>query len=840
MITCEFCRSRYVVDEDALREIAPPAGGGRGERVSGGCGRSAPSSGRTHGPPSRRTAIPTSKKRKTAAPAARRGRSQRLAALRRSPRSRAAAAPARAAGQVPQAPPAEGRLAAGESSRSAMGVADGFAMDRLAAPAEAPARAEEGGPRDRLGGVRRGRARPRPRSPAGSGPTSSSGSRRAACSWAARSPRRSAWTSSPSGSRSAGATRRAADGARCEFPDLSGKKVLVVDDVAASGATLAKARAVARKAGAREVRTAVLVVRPDGARPDFSFIETDELVLFGWDYQLDGAGAGRRRSGRGRRLAQFSGAPPAHMKRVVVGTAGHIDHGKTSLVRALTGIDTDRLREEKRRGITIELGFAHLAAARRHGGGRGRRPRPRAVRPRDGGRRGRHRSRGARHRGGRGRHAADPRAPRHLPPARRARGLVAITKSDLLPGLGADWLPLLEQDVRDATKGTFLEGASIVPVSAASGEGLDRLRAELARIAREVPERPADGPVFLPIDRAFSMKGFGTVVTGTLLSGQIAEGDEAALLPAAPGAPALRVRTVQVHGKPAARALAGQRTAVNLPGVEASAIARGQALVHAGIVPQSSMLDVEVSLARRGAAPAQASREAPPPRRHGPGPRGGRARRPRRAPPRRHRVRAAPARRAGGRAPRAALHPARLHGAPGPRQDRRGRPDPRRRGPAPAPRQAGGAAAAGGARARRSRRARRGGARDGRARRARAGRPRRAHRALGEGGAGGARPPRREGRALLFDRERRSYVAGPVAHALAERLVAAVDAFHAAHPLAAGVGREELRGSLPPVTDARLFQRLLAQLAERGSSSSTATSFAGRGTPPRPAPSPGR
>jgi selenocysteine-specific elongation factor len=504
------------------------------------------------------------------------------------------------------------------------------------------------------------------------------------------------------------------------------------------------------------------------------------------------------------------------MKRVVVGTAGHIDHGKTSLVRALTGIDTDRLREEKRRGITIELGFAHLPLPDGTVAGVVDVPgHERFVR--------------AMAAGAGGIDlvvlviAADegvmPQTREHLDICRLLgvpRGLVAITKSDLLPGLGTDWLPLLEQDVRDATKGTFLEGESIVPVSAASGEGLDRLRAELARIAREVPERPADGPVFLPIDRAFSMKGFGTVVTGTLLSGQIAEGDEAALLPAAPGAPALRVRTVQVHGKPAARALAGQRTAVNLPGVEASAIARGQALVHAGIVPQSSMLDVEVSLLAA----------APRPLKH-------------RAKLLLH-VGTAQVPAAVALVDRAELRPGdtafaqlrlgepvaalpgqrfilrgftvlqgrgktvaggRILGVAAPRR-RRGRPealrqlevlargDPDGRVAAvlemagPAGLELGGLVGRTGLSAKA------------------------AQAALDRLGA--------KGGALLFDRERRSYVAGPVAHALAERLVAAVDAFHAAHPLAAGVGREELRGSLPPVTDARLFQRLLAQLAERG------------------------
>ncbi|ABS28328.1 selenocysteine-specific translation elongation factor [Anaeromyxobacter sp. Fw109-5] len=504
------------------------------------------------------------------------------------------------------------------------------------------------------------------------------------------------------------------------------------------------------------------------------------------------------------------------MKRVVVGTAGHIDHGKTSLVRALTGIDTDRLREEKRRGITIELGFAHLPLPDGTVAGVVDVPgHERFVR--------------AMAAGAGGIDlvvlviAADegvmPQTREHLDICRLLgvpRGLVAVTKSDLLPELGTDWLPLLEQDVREVTRGTFLEGAAIVPVSAATGEGLDELRAGLGRLAAEVQERPADGPVFLPIDRAFSMKGFGTVVTGTLLSGQIAEGDEAALLPSAPGAPALRVRSVQVHGKPAARALAGQRTAVNLPGVEPAAIQRGQALVHAGVVPQSSMLDVEVTLLAA----------APRPLRH-------RAKlllhvgtaqvpaavalvdrgelRPgetafaqlRLGQP----VAALPGQRfilrgftvlqgrgktlAGGRV-LAVAAPRRRRGRPeGLRQLEvlaRGEPDARvatvLEMSGPAGLELGGLV--------------------GRT----ALSPKAAQTALDRLGA--------KGGALLFDRERRAYVAGTVAQELAQRLLAAVDAFHAERPLAAGVGREELRGRLPPVTDPRLFQRLLAQLADRG------------------------
>ncbi len=504
------------------------------------------------------------------------------------------------------------------------------------------------------------------------------------------------------------------------------------------------------------------------------------------------------------------------MKRVVVGTAGHIDHGKTSLVRALTGIDTDRLREEKRRGITIELGFAHLALPDGTVAGVVDVPgHERFVRSMAAGA------------GGIDLVvlvvAADegvmPQTREHLDICRLLgvpRGLVAVTKSDLLPALGPGWLALLEQDVREVTRGTFLEDAPFVPVSSATRDGLDRLVAELARLAAEVPERPADGPAFLPIDRAFSMKGFGTIVTGTLLSGELREGDEAALLPPAHGVGALRVRSLQVHGAATPRALAGQRTAVNLPGVEPAAIRRGQALVHPGVVPASSVLDVELSLL--AAAPR----------------------------PLRHRARLllhvgtaqVPATVAlldrGELAPGATAFAQLRLGAPaaalpGQRfilrgfavlegrgktlgggrilavatpKRRRGRPEALRqlevlaRGDGEA-RVAAVLELAGPA------------GLDGAALVGRTGlSPRAVAAALERLGA--------KGGAVLFDRERRAWVAGSVAEDLSARLVRAVDAFHAEKPLAAGIGREELRGRLPAVVDPRLFQRLLAQLADRG------------------------
>jgi selenocysteine-specific elongation factor len=504
------------------------------------------------------------------------------------------------------------------------------------------------------------------------------------------------------------------------------------------------------------------------------------------------------------------------MKRVVLGTAGHIDHGKTALVRALTGIDTDRLREEKRRGITIELGFAHLALpdgtvagvvdvpgherfVRAMAAGAGGIDLVMLVVAADEG--------------------VMPQTREHLDICRLLgvpRGLVALTKADLLPGLGADWLAMVEQDIRAATKGTFLEGSPILPVSSTTREGLDGLLAALGRLAADVPERPADGPPFLPIDRAFSMKGFGTVVTGTLLSGELREGDEAALLPPSPGVGTLRVRSIQVHGKATPRAQAGQRTAVNLAGVEPSAIRRGQALGAPGVLPASSMLDVELSLLTVAARPlrhrarlllhvgtAQVSATVALLDRAELAPGATALAQLRLSEP----AAALPGHRfilrgftalegrgrtvAGGRVLAVAAA-----------KRRRGRPDVLRQlqalaGPDPDLRLEAVLESAGPS---------------GLDLPALVGRTALAPRALQAalerlGSRGGA---------LLFDRERRAWVAGSVSRALSARLVAALDAHHRAHPLAAGAGREELRGKLPPVTDPRLFQRLLSQLADRG------------------------
>jgi selenocysteine-specific elongation factor len=274
---------------------------------------------------------------------------------------------------------------------------------------------------------------------------------------------------------------------------------------------------------------------------------------------------------------------------IVLGTAGHIDHGKTALVRALTGIDTDRLPVEKARGITTELGFARLDLA-------GRRIAVVDV-P------GHERFVKSMVAGATGLDlvclviAADegvmPQTREHLDICELLgvrRGLVALTKSDLVD---ADWLAMVTDEVRATVAGTFLAGAPIVACSTRTGAGLDDLRAALAAAVEALPPRTADGVFRLPIDRVFTVKGFGTIVTGTILGGAVAPGDELAVVPTGLAA---RVRGLEVHGAPVARAVAGHRAALNLGGVAVDELARGELLVHPGKLEPSHILDVELRL----------------------------------------------------------------------------------------------------------------------------------------------------------------------------------------------------------------------------------------------------
>jgi len=273
------------------------------------------------------------------------------------------------------------------------------------------------------------------------------------------------------------------------------------------------------------------------------------------------------------------------MKRVVLGTAGHIDHGKTTLIKALTGVDCDRLKEEKERGITIELGFTSLTLP----GGQ-----EISIVDVPG------HEKFVRHMvaGATGIDlvalviAADegimPQTREHLDICRLLRvkkGLVALTKIDLVE---RDWLDLVKEEIGEFVKGTFLEGAEILPVSSLTGEGIPSLLGEIDRLAREVEERSPEGLLRLPIDRVFTMKGFGTVVTGTIISGKVSVGDTLEVLPKGLEA---KVRGIQAHGRPVESATAGLRTGINLQGLEKAVIDRGDVLAHFHSLKPTTLVD---------------------------------------------------------------------------------------------------------------------------------------------------------------------------------------------------------------------------------------------------------
>ena len=284
------------------------------------------------------------------------------------------------------------------------------------------------------------------------------------------------------------------------------------------------------------------------------------------------------------------------MKAVIVGTAGHIDHGKSALVRALTGTDPDRLEEEKRRGITIDIGFANLdlKAVSRENLRLGFVDVPgheRFVRNMLAGI------------GGidlvllviAADESVKPQTREHFDICRLLsvqRGITVVTKADLVD---AETLEVVRMEVAEYLQGSFLDPASapIVAVSSKTGEGLDELKRELARLAAEAPAKDASAALRLPIDRVFTMKGFGTVITGTLISGSVRKDDE---LEVHPGGKRLRVRGVQVHGAAAEKAIAGQRTALNLAGVEVSELARGMMLTPAGLFRPTTRVSVDLTL----------------------------------------------------------------------------------------------------------------------------------------------------------------------------------------------------------------------------------------------------
>src|SRR5229473_6806432 len=274
----------------------------------------------------------------------------------------------------------------------------------------------------------------------------------------------------------------------------------------------------------------------------------------------------------------------------VIGTAGHVDHGKSSLVKALTGTDTDRLPEEKARGITIDLGFAFLEEP---GGltmeifdvpgherfiknmlaGVGGIDLALLVIAADEG--------------------VMPQTREHLAILdllQVQHGLVALTKRDLVE---PDWLELVADEVGQTLKGTALEGAPILPVSSTSGEGLPELLAAMAECLRQVPERIDRGQPRLPIDRVFTLTGFGTVVTGTLIDGSLHLGDEVEILPQRKRS---RIRGLQTHNRKVELAPPGGRTAVNLAGVTLEDVRRGNVIAHPGQLRPTRTVDVKLRL----------------------------------------------------------------------------------------------------------------------------------------------------------------------------------------------------------------------------------------------------
>jgi selenocysteine-specific elongation factor len=276
-------------------------------------------------------------------------------------------------------------------------------------------------------------------------------------------------------------------------------------------------------------------------------------------------------------------------KSIVIGTAGHIDHGKSALVRALTGTDPDRLKEERERGITIDLGFAHCEIdgvnfafvdvpgherfVRNMLAGAGGIDSIVLVVAAD--------------------ESVMPQTREHFQICRLLRvssGIIALTKADLVD---ADMLALVRDEVAELAAGTFLEGAPIVPVSSRTGAGLGELRAALTALVPRVPARPVDGAVRLPIDRVFSKKGFGPVVTGTLVSGRLALEQDLEVLP---GGQRVKVRGIQVHGAGQQKAVAGNRTAVNVSGAELGDLHRGQSLVEPGAFGETRVCDAVVQL----------------------------------------------------------------------------------------------------------------------------------------------------------------------------------------------------------------------------------------------------
>ncbi|MDQ1237969.1 MAG: selenocysteine-specific elongation factor [Thermodesulfobacteriota bacterium] len=285
------------------------------------------------------------------------------------------------------------------------------------------------------------------------------------------------------------------------------------------------------------------------------------------------------------------------MKRVILGTAGHIDHGKTELVKALSGIDTDRLKEEKQRGISIELGFAYLDLGdairmgivdvpghekfvRQMVAGSGGIDIAALVIALDEG--------------------VMPQTVEHLDILSLLGiplGVVVLTKLDLVD---QEFALLAEEDAKDLIKGTFLEGAPLVKVSSRTGEGIDELKEVLTNLAARVAVRPVHGLLRLPVDRVFTLKGYGTVLAGTLISGTLSVGDDIEILPRGLKT---SVRSLESHNQFEQQAFPGERVAVNLRGIEPSQVRRGDVITHPGEFKPSYIVDVKLSaISRPGGA----------------------------------------------------------------------------------------------------------------------------------------------------------------------------------------------------------------------------------------------
>ena len=278
------------------------------------------------------------------------------------------------------------------------------------------------------------------------------------------------------------------------------------------------------------------------------------------------------------------------MKNVILGTAGHIDHGKTTLIKALTGRETDNLKEEKQRGISINLGFTYfdLPSKKRVGivdvpghekfiknmlaGACGIDIVLLVI-------------------------AADegvmPQTIEHLDILNYLdvkKGIIVLTKCDLVD---EEFIELVKDDVREKTKGLFIEGAPIVEVDSVSRRGLDELVQKIDEISEDIEEKKTDAPSRMSIDRVFSLKGFGTIVTGTLIEGKISVDDEMTIYPSEKK---VKVRNLQVHGCDVKTAYAGQRTAINLSNIKVSEIQRGDVIAQTVSVEESMMIDVNISL----------------------------------------------------------------------------------------------------------------------------------------------------------------------------------------------------------------------------------------------------